>query len=370
MPEKIFRIGVVGAGEFAAFAIQAFRRVEGIEVDSVTDTNPDAANRLASLQHLRVFNSYEEMLADVSIDIIYIATPPFLHYQQSKMALLAGKQVICEKPAALKVSEAEELIRIAASENLLYVVNLMQRYNPLYEKIIAVIEGNSLGDFLHGYFENYASDENLPDAHWFWDETKSGGIFIEHCVHFFDLFSGWLGAGRVEQSFQIENAAGNIDRVQATVMYKPGPVNFYHGFNQPRLLDRQELRLQFSFGEITLSGWIPLQLKLYALVKNLQLEYLQHHFENASIVYHKTGLIKNAMGGKYRDRLFDAEITLHYNSPSDKQTLYGEMISAMLSDQVAWIRDHAHMRIIDEQNALYSLKMAEDATKVLKKIRL
>ena len=55
-----------------------------------------------------------------------------------------------------------------------------------------------LGEVLHGSFENYASDENLPAEHWFWDRAKSGGIFVEHGVHFFDLFAGWLGPGRVE----------------------------------------------------------------------------------------------------------------------------------------------------------------------------
>src|SRR6266481_8270239 len=60
-----------------------------------------------------------------------------------------------------------------------------------------LVEKRPLEELLRGYFENYASDENLPAQHWFWDREKSGGIFIEHGVHFFDMFSGWLGAGEV-----------------------------------------------------------------------------------------------------------------------------------------------------------------------------
>ena len=77
------------------------------------------------------------------------------------------------------------------------VANLMQRYNPVYDAVNRLIQAAILGELLHGYFENYASDENLPPEHWFWDPAKSGGIFIEHGVHFFDLFAGWLGAGSV-----------------------------------------------------------------------------------------------------------------------------------------------------------------------------
>ena len=58
-----------------------------------------------------------------------------------------------------------------------------------------------------------------------------------------------------------------IDRVQATVMYKDGSVNFYHGFDQPKILDRQEMRLQFEYGEITLYEWIPVKIKLHGFLQ-------------------------------------------------------------------------------------------------------
>ena len=88
--------------------------------------------------------------------------------------------------------------------------------------------------------------KTLTADHWFWDETKSGGIFIEHGVHFFDMFSGWLGKGKVVNALQMQRPGIDekiTDRVQATVLYKEGIVNFYHGFDQPKILDRQEMRL-------------------------------------------------------------------------------------------------------------------------------
>ena len=151
------------------------------------------------------------MLEDAETDIIYIATPPFLHYSQSKQALLAGKHVICEKPAAFKSAEVNELIDIAKEKNLLYVVNLMQRYNPLFPMVKTCVDEKLLGEFLHGYFENYASDETLDEKHWMWDEKKSGGIFIEHAVHFFDLIEGWLGKGELIASQKIKRKGINKD---------------------------------------------------------------------------------------------------------------------------------------------------------------
>ncbi|HXB45057.1 MAG TPA: Gfo/Idh/MocA family oxidoreductase, partial [Puia sp.] len=196
-------IGMVGAGEFARFAAQAFLKAPRVKLTAVTDINKNAAGQMSEEFSLKVYDHMEQMLADKDIHLIYIATPPYLHYAQSKMALLAGKHVVCEKPAGLKTSEAEELAALARSRALLYVVNLMQRYNPMFEIVKTIITEKILGSFLHGFFENYASDENLGPGHWFWDESKSGGIFIEHGVHFFDLFEGWLGAGRVAGAWQL-----------------------------------------------------------------------------------------------------------------------------------------------------------------------
>ena len=204
------------------------------------------------------------MLEDKEVNLIYISTPPNLHYEQSKAALLAGKHVICEKPAALEPSHAEELYELAEKKGLLYVVNLMQRYNPLYQKVTKLIESKLLGGFLHGYFENYASDEFLSPVHWMWNPEISGGIFIEHAVHFFDMFEGWLGKGTIISSQKVKRPGTEpavFSRVQSVGLYAGGIVNSYHGFDQPKKMDRQELRLLFERGEVTLQEWVPVRLK-------------------------------------------------------------------------------------------------------------
>jgi predicted dehydrogenase len=220
---EALNIGIVGAGSFALFAVNSFLQIPGIKIIAVTDINKEASIQFSKMNNAKIYDNIDTLLENENIHLVYIATPPYLHYQHSKMALLAGKHVICEKPAALKMSEAIELLSLATSHQLLYAINLMQRYNPLYEIVNKIVQKKILGNFLHGFFENYASDENLSIDHWFWDETKSGGIFIEHGVHFFDMFSGWLGNGEVINALQIQRPGvhKNItDRVHATDMYK------------------------------------------------------------------------------------------------------------------------------------------------------
>ena len=363
-------IGIVGAGNFAAFAVQAFLKVPDIKVIAVTDINKQAAEQLGSMYNLQVHDQFAQLLGNETINLVYIATPPSLHFEQSKMALLAGKHVICEKPAAFKTSEAEELAAIAKSRQCLYVVNLMQRYNPLYKIVKNIIEETILGNFLHGFFENYASDEYLNIDHWFWDETKSGGIFIEHAVHFFDLFAGWLGDGKLVSALQLQRPEIKkkiIDRVQATVLYNQGIVNFYHGFDQPKILDRQEMRLQFELGEITLYEWVPVKMKLHGLFQKEKLKKLQQITGTVSIISHNNQSQKNQKAkGRFREIMFDEHITLEYENKLGKQNLYQAMLTAMISDQWDWIKDHNHVRVIDDSNAVQSTKMADEATSLSK----
>jgi len=361
-------IGIIGAGGFAAFAAKAFLKVDGIRIHAVCDVDTSNATTLAREVRAFVYPEYEHMLQDEAIDLIYIATPPYLHYSQSRLALRAGKHVLCEKPAALKTSEAEELAAYARSKNLLYTVNLLQRYNPLYTVVKKIIEEKWLGDFVHGFFENYASDEKLSPEHWFWEEEKSGGIFIEHGVHFFDMFSGWLGRGQLVHAMKIRRDHPGrkiMDRVQAVVLYQNSPVNFYHGFNQPKVLDRQELRLQFDWGDITLYEWIPVKIRLHGFLTSAQVETIKQQFPGAAIEMQSDPALQELhVRGKFRDITYNALVTVTAGDITDKMDCYEQLAMSMISDQWAWIRDHSHRRVIDDTNAVESLRIAEEATEI------
>ena len=365
MLKKTLNIGIVGAGGFAGFAVRAFLKVPGINVIAVTDINEIASRQLSADLSILCCPDIASLLAIEEIDLIYIATPPAFHFEQSKKALLLGKHVICEKPASLKTSEAEELTEIARTGNLLYVVNLMQRYNPLFTIVKTIIDEGILGNFLHGYFENYASDEFLAKNHWFWDEAKSGGIFIEHAVHFFDLFEGWLGAGKVVSAQQLQRPTVNVpifDRVQATVLYEKGLVNFYHGFDQPKILDRQEMRLQFEQGEITLFEWVPVTMKFHGLISNESLQRLETI--TSSFVMKDRRLIDEKLKkvtGRFREICFDQHVAIEFENAIGKQELYQQLLTNMITDQWSWIKDPCHHRLISDQNAVQSTRIAERA---------
>jgi predicted dehydrogenase len=305
-----------------------------------------------------------ELLRRDDVDMVYVATPPFLHHAQAMGALEAGKHVIVEKPLAMTVGQADELIAAARHRDRLLAANLMQRYNPLFDAVSRLVQTRVLGEVLHGTFENYASDENLPAEHWFWDRGKSGGIFVEHGVHFFDLFAGWLGRGRVEAA-QVGVRPGTAieEHVHSTVRYGDAAlVNFYHGFHQAGRMDRQELRLVFERGDATLHDWVPTRVRIHAMLDERQTRDLCDLFPGARLD------VTASYGGKdracrARGKAIDAYqiVELSSGDGQEKSVLYGRLLRSMMEDQVAWIRDRNHRRVVTEANGRNSLATACEA---------
>jgi predicted dehydrogenase len=354
-------LGVIGCGGFGLYSLQQFVQTPGIRLAGMAGTARPAAQAAARRYGLEDVEDIGRLLARPEVDLVYIATPPFLHFSQAKGALESGKHVICEKPLALTVEEADELIKIAHSRDCLLVANLMQRYNPLFEMVGRVIASKALGELLHGYFENYASDENLPAEHWFWDRAKSGGIFIEHGVHFFDLFAGWLGAGEAVAAQASCRPGTNIeDQVQCTVRYRDGVhVNFYHGFHQPGRMDRQELRLIFERGDLLLLGWVPTYARIHAIADEADTRTLSEIFPGARIdALVPYGPKDRHCVGHGREYDVYQEFELHWGEGRQKSRVYGELLRGLMSDQIGWIRDRNHTRKTTEQNGRDSVAVA------------
>ena len=360
MSEIEIGLGVIGCGGFGLFALQQFTQIAGLRLVGMAATHQPASVAAAARFGVENVEDIRQFLAQDDLDLVYIATPPFLHHSQAMAALEAGKHVIIEKPLAMTLAEADELIATARHRDRLVVANLMQRYNPLYEAVRRLVETRVLGDFLHGTFENLASDENLPADHWFWDRSRSGGIFVEHGVHFFDLFAGWLGPGRLEAAQVVVRPGTPIEeQVQCTVRYGDSAlVNFSHGFHQAGRMDRQEFRLVFERGDVTLFDWVPTRGRVRAIVDEGQTRELAGLFPGARLdVVASYGPDRACRG---RGKAIDASqnIELSFGDGQAKSPLYCQLLRSMMTDQVAWIGDRSHQRIVTETNGRDSLALA------------
>ncbi|MDQ3622295.1 MAG: Gfo/Idh/MocA family oxidoreductase, partial [Verrucomicrobiota bacterium] len=246
-------------------------------------------------------------------------------------------------------------------------VNLIMRYNPLCEIVRKIVERGVLGEPLHAHFENDAKDEPLPPEHWFWDREKSGGIFIEHGVHFFDLFEWWFGPGKVLAAQQASRPETSIiEHVNCTVLYRDSAfANFYHGFHQPARGDHQEWKLVFEMGSISMREWVPTAMRIDLLADDATMEALTRSLPCAEVqvIERYTGAARKCTS-RHRPREVDGHFSISSSPGLAKMDLYGHMLRALLRDQIAAIRDPAHVRRISELNGATSLAAAVAAQRL------
>jgi predicted dehydrogenase len=376
LDHKVIGIGVIGMGGFGLFAVQQFLQTPNTRLVAIAGSKREEAIATAKRFGAEQLATLEELVSHPDVDVIYIATPPFLHYEQSKLALNAGKHVICEKPLAMNPEQGREMLELAASKGLLMVTNLMQRYNPMFARVKHLIDKKLLGEFLHGYFENYAGDEGLSPEHWFWDRSKSGGIFIEHGVHFFDMFAGWLGQGKViaSQIVKRPDSQDIEDQVQATVEYgdeETGKklVNFYHGFTQTGRMDRQEMRLLFERGDITLHEWVPTRLVMRCVADEETTRALMDLFPSAQLdVTANIGGDDRTLKGRHKTFEAYQQIELKVGFGDEKQHIYSELLRLMFRDQASAIHYPNTHRIVSEHNGLESLITAMEADRMARQL--
>jgi len=154
---KKINVAVVGTGFIGPAHIEALRRLPNIEVVGLCEANLELAQEKAQLLGIEKAYIFEDMLQDATIEAVHICTPNFLHYPQAKAALLAGKHVICEKPLATKIEEAEELVSLAKEKGLVNAIHFNLRYYPMVRQMKTMRENGELGQ-IYSIMGSYLQD--------------------------------------------------------------------------------------------------------------------------------------------------------------------------------------------------------------------
>jgi predicted dehydrogenase len=172
--EKI-KVAVVGTGFIGPAHIEALRRIPNIEVSTLCEVTQELAEQKAALLGIEKAQLFDDMLKDDEIKAVHICTPNFLHYAQSRAVLEAGKHVICEKPLATKIEEAEELVALAKKSGLVNAVHFNLRYYPMVRQMKTMRESGELGE-VYSIMGSYLQDWLFlqTDYNWRLEPDKSG----------------------------------------------------------------------------------------------------------------------------------------------------------------------------------------------------
>lgn len=140
------KMAILGAGSIAKSMAATINKMEEVTNYAVASRNYKNAEDFAKeFKFTKAYGSYEEMLSDPEVDLVYIATPHSHHYQHVKLCLNHGKHVLCEKSFAVNAKQAEEMITLAEEKKLLLTEAIWTRYMPLRKTLDKVIDSGIIG---------------------------------------------------------------------------------------------------------------------------------------------------------------------------------------------------------------------------------
>jgi len=188
MAKKI-RTAVIGCGAIGAVHAERYAKSQGADLAYVVDILPDKAKALqAKAGAGAAITDYKEMLADKSVEAVSVCLPNHLHCPVTVDCLNAGKHVLCEKPVALSVEEAEKMRATAKKQNRQLVIGVVNRFKETVNLVRDMVMKGELGELYHvqAMFKSHRSIPGLGG--WFTTKAEAGGgVMIDWGIHFVDL---------------------------------------------------------------------------------------------------------------------------------------------------------------------------------------
>ena len=140
-------MAILGAGNIAGTLAVTMQGLSEVECYAVASRNLEKAQDFAKRYGFqKAYGSYEEMLADEAVELVYIATPHSHHYQHMKLCIEAGKHVLCEKAFTATRAQAEEIFRLAKERNVLVTEAIWTRYMPSRKIINDLLAEGVIGE--------------------------------------------------------------------------------------------------------------------------------------------------------------------------------------------------------------------------------
>lgn len=223
MMNKPLRFGILGAGNIATkmAATLDFLRNELIPY-AISARDISRAEALRSKFNFeKAYGSYDEMLRDPNVDVVYISTTNPMHYEHAKASLLAGKHIICEKPFTVTTEQAIEIFSVAKSKNLFALEAVWTRFQPYVKQIKEIIDSGEIGTprFIQATFALQISHKERMI------EPTGGGALLDlgiYPIHFASLFLGYEYTRLTSHS--IKAPSGVDDQSTITLEYANGAI--------------------------------------------------------------------------------------------------------------------------------------------------
>lgn len=192
--KNLVGIGFIGTGFARRVQIPSFLRCEGAKVVSIASGNLENAKLTADEFGIGHFtDDWRKTIEHSEVDLVCITTPPNLHREMTLAAIEAGKHILCEKPMAMNVAEAEEMAAASDNRPILALIDHELRFQPGRLLAHKMLRDGAIGKIRHAKATFQAPHRGDPNIPWNWwsDATAGGGALGAIGSHIIDSFH-WL----------------------------------------------------------------------------------------------------------------------------------------------------------------------------------
>jgi len=225
MTTSKIKVGIAGTGFIGPAHVEALRR-NNIPVIGLSEATAELAQKKAAEMGIeKAYPSYEAMIADPEITVVHLATPNYLHHAEAKVALLAGKHVVCEKPLAMNSKESAELVKLAAEKKLVNAINFNLRFYPLVHQARDMVQSGELGQ-LYIMQGSYLQDWLLYATDWNWRLQPEIGGTLRAVA---DIGSHWLDLLTFISGLKVEEVYADFKTFLPTRKKPAKPVETFTG---------------------------------------------------------------------------------------------------------------------------------------------
>ena len=247
----MIKLGIIGAGRIAKVHARSIGRTEGAILVATFDQDYGRANQLAESFGGCAFEKIEYFW-ESPVDAVVVCVPTFFHKKFTLDAIRAGKHVLCEKPIASNLAEAEEMIISAEKGKVRFMVGHVLRFHPAFCRIKKLLQEGYLGSIQHLHASRLSGAAQSSWEQWLLDRPEGLGV-LDLTIHDLDFIHWVLGRTSSVMASGIANAQGNFLHIDTLLKFPNGTKASTEGsFLLPRQHPFQyELRILGEKGSIS-----------------------------------------------------------------------------------------------------------------------
>lgn len=232
------KVALIGAGGIGEAHSSAYSLLQSAKVTAVLDVRPERASLIAEKHGAHVYTTLEALFANEAPDMVDICTPTFTHKELAIESLKRGFHVLCEKPIAISMEDAEAMVAMAQQRRRKFMIAQVIRFWPEYVYLKQAFEKSTFGQLIHASFYRNSGAPLWAWDGWYVDPQRSGQAPYEMGIHDIDFIQYLLG--KPDQISAVGNERADIHysflhtrmryltglRVDAEAAWYNGPVPF------------------------------------------------------------------------------------------------------------------------------------------------